>query len=108
MTSPEPEVRVRSYEVSCLPEDSINNLTLAVRVEWTSTGLWAIRRGARACLGRDGTWEWESIPSERKEDWLVDHRFPLEEALKLAKDAAPRVVVNGMTPAQVLEWEANQ
>lgn len=54
-------------------------------------------------LGRDGTWDWDH--SERSDDWNSDHRFSLEEALKLAQEAAPRARFGGMTAAEALEWK---
>lgn len=103
-----PEVRITCYEVSCLPEDSINYDSSAVRVEYRGQGGWAVVRGGKRCLSLDGEWDWESRPSEREGVWLLSHRFDLETALRLAQEAAPQVVINGMTPAQVLVWEAAQ
>ncbi len=41
-------------------------------------------------------------PSERDDDWLDAHRFDLDTALMLAKEAAPKVTVNGFTVADAL------
>lgn len=102
---PEPIVRVTRYEVSVLPEDDINYPVYAIAVETRSASLWAVVRH-RMCLGADGEWDWESIPSERGDEWLAAHRFDRETALRLAQAAAPSVTVNGITAAQVLARRA--
>lgn len=38
----------------------------------------------------------------REDDWLAAHRFDLDTALKLAREAAPHVTVNGRTVADAL------
>ncbi|MGW9375680.1 hypothetical protein ACWGVR_37385, partial [Streptomyces xanthophaeus] len=55
------------------------------------------------CLGSDGTWEYEMRPSEREDEWLDAHRFDLDTALKLARDQAPLVTVNGFTVDDALK-----
>lgn len=102
MTAPEPAVNVTAttYTVSVLPDDNIDHDTYAITVEARGNGLWAVLRH-RWCLGSDGEWEFEPIPSERTDEWLASHRFPLDEAVELARRAAPKVRVNGMTAAQV-------
>lgn len=94
-------VRPSQFEVSVLPEDDINYPHYVVTVEARGAGRWAVVRH-RQCLGADGEWSWESIPSEREDDWLATHRFDLETAQRLAIEAAPSVYVNGRTAAQVL------
>lgn len=98
---PEARVRPTRYEVSCLPADDINAHCFTVGVEWRGGDRWAVTRYSQ-CLGRDGAWSYESIPSERRDDWLAGHRFSLDEALILAKEHAPKVRVNGWTVAQAL------
>lgn len=94
-----------TYTVTCLPGETPDRSSWNITVEYRGRGLWAVTRW-KNCLGRDGEWDYEHIPSEREDEWLAEHRFPLEEALELAKAAAPHVVVNGMTPADVLAWHA--
>lgn len=88
------------YEVSILPEGDINRSVFAIAVQYRSEGRWAVTRHS-SCLGADGIWSWESIPSEREDDWLDAHRFDLDTALRLACNAAPHVVVNGHTATEV-------
>lgn len=89
------------YTVSLLPETDINHLTYAITVDYRGHGLWAVTRH-RLCLGRGGDWDWEPIPSERDDEWIAEHRFDLDTALRLAKEAAPGVVVNGRSAAEAL------
>ena len=97
----EPQVRPTRYEVSVLPEDDINYPFYALGVEDRGNGRWAVVRH-RQCLGVDGEWSWESIPSERDDGWLAALRFDLDTALDLARKAAPGVVVNGIAAVEVL------
>jgi hypothetical protein len=94
-------VRVTEYTVSALPEDDVNSLSFAITVAYRGRGLWAVTRHKR-CLNAEGEWDWEPLPSDRDDDWLAWHRFDLDVALGLAKEALPRIVVNGMTAADVL------
>ena len=50
------------------------------------TYLWAVRRNGR-CLGLDGHWSYEPLPSSRTDEWLARHRFPTVQA---AIDASRR------------------
>lgn len=92
------------YTVTCLPEETPSGHAWNLTVEYRGRGLWAVVRNVHQNLGRTGTWDQAS--SDRDDAWIAEHRFPLGEALELAKAAAPHVVVNGRTPAQVLAWLA--
>jgi hypothetical protein len=98
---PEPTVRPTRYEVTCLPEDDINAPHFALEVAYRGSGLWAVTRHG-ACLSADGSWDWEPSPSNREDDWLERHRFDLDTALRLAREAAPRITVNGHTVTDAL------
>ncbi|KMJ92480.1 hypothetical protein ACH58_07595 [Achromobacter xylosoxidans] len=54
-----------------------------IRVVRTSqmdgTHLWAVRRNGD-CLGRDGAWSYEPMPSNRNDAWLALHRFATASA----------------------------
>jgi len=97
---PEPTVRATGYEVSLLPEGDINRLSYTISVEYRGGDRWAVVRH-RQCMNAAGEWSWESVPSEREDEWLAEHRFDLDTALRLAKKAAPHVVVNGHTAVDV-------
>lgn len=94
---------VTAYEVCAVPPDRYGHHTLfAIAVERTHhTGTWAIRWMNR-CLGSDGEWDYEPLPSSREDDWLATHRFDLETALRLAVEAAPHITVNGTTAASAI------
>lgn len=97
----EPTVQVTEYTVCLLPEDDINASAFGITVAYRGRGLWAVSRH-RQCLGADGEWDWEPLPSGRTDEWLATHRFDLETALRLARAEAPRIVCNGRTAAEVL------
>lgn len=89
------------YAVTLLPEGDINSYLYEITVDYRGHGLWAITRH-RQCMTHDGGWDWEPIPSERDDDWIATHRFDLDTALALAKEAAPHVTVNGITAVEAL------
>lgn len=100
-TPVQPTAEATTYTVSLLPETSIDYSSFAITVEKRGPAGWAVLRN-RWCLGADGEWEFELTPSERADDWIATHRFPLERALELAKAAAPDVCVNGYTAARLM------
>lgn len=115
----EPIVKVTKYTVNCLPEDDESDSDLfELTVEYRGVGRWGICRGSHRCLGADATWSWgyawrdgAQEPAtddewteyhEGRNAWLAAHRFDEETALKLAKEAAPHVTVNGLTVTDAL------
>lgn len=98
---PEPTVRVTRYEVSCLPQDDINADLFTLRVEERSKDRWAVLRGG-FCYDADGKQEYESIPSERADEFKGRFRFDLDTALEIAKRIAPTMKVNRWTVADAL------
>lgn len=93
-----------TYTVSALPLDHPENGHFSITVEWRGEGRWAVCR-FRQCLDANGEWDYESIPSEREDDWLDAHRFGLDTALRLAQQAAPTIRVNGYSVTDVLAWK---
>lgn len=53
-------------------------------------------------------WDYEMRPSEREDEWLATHRFDEAIALRLAKEAAPHVTVNGRTVADALAQQRTE
>lgn len=100
-----PIARPTTYTVTCLPEETPDASSWNITVEWRGNGQWAVKHWSE-CLSRSGAWDYEMRPSERDDEWLAEHRFTLEEALALAKAAAPDIVVNGFNPADLLAWHA--
>jgi hypothetical protein len=95
------------YTVSLLPETDINAHVFEITVEYRGHGQWAVLRHGW-CLGHDGAWDYELRPSAREDEWIAAHRFDLDTALRLAKEAAPGVAVNGLTAADVLARNATR
>ncbi|MDX3637800.1 hypothetical protein PV728_48030 [Streptomyces europaeiscabiei] len=95
-TTPEPYVQATRYEVSLFPEGAEPRRHFTITVEWRGSQSWAVLDGPY-CLGKDGGWEYEPLPSNRDDEWLAAHRFDLDTAQQLAKQAAPHLVVNGRT-----------
>ncbi|MET7975790.1 hypothetical protein ABZW44_22645 [Streptomyces mirabilis] len=106
-TASGPAVKATRYTVNCLPEDSIDSHVFEITVEYRGHDRWAVTRHSQ-CLAADGTWDWEMRPSERENDWLDTHRFDLDTALKLAREQAPLVTVNGFTVADALRMAAER
>jgi hypothetical protein len=94
-------VLATTYTVCALPEGHPDFDLFAITVENRSSGRWAVLRH-RWCLGSDGEWDFEPRPSEREDDWLATHRFPLKRALELAQAEAPKVRVNHRGVAEAL------
>ena len=87
------------YHVSILPETDINRHVFTILVQYRGEGRWAVTRHG-SCLGTDGTWELGVKEYDRGAEWLAAHRFDLEKALRLAREAAPKVTVNGCSAAE--------
>jgi hypothetical protein len=92
------------YDVSILPRGDINRSAWSVTVAYRGNDLYAVLIRDHWCLSKDGTSEIEPIPSERDDEWIADHRFPLAEALRLAVEHAPTLVCNGKTATEILQW----
>ncbi|MEH0417868.1 hypothetical protein [Streptomyces sp. B21-083] len=124
MTTPEPTVQATKYVVNCLPEDDFDSHVFALTVEYRGAGRWGVFRNPHYCLGTDGTWsygyswrdgaqepdgdnEWAEYHAGR-DAWLDEHRFDEETALKLAREQAPLVTVNGLTVADALRRAAKR
>ncbi|MEU5660116.1 hypothetical protein ABZ802_31535 [Streptomyces sp. NPDC047737] len=94
--TPEATVQATEYEVSILPEDDINRPLFVITVQYRGEGRWAVTRHG-SCLGTDGQWEFGIKEYDRGDAWLDAHRFDLDTALRLAREAAPHVICNGHT-----------
>lgn len=95
----EPVAEVTEYRVSVLPWDDEDDefFLWDIYVRRHGENRWGVHLSFRRCLSREGSWDYEIRPSEREEDWLERHRFPLEEALALARAEAPNLRVNGVS-----------
>lgn len=93
--------RATEYAVSCLPLDHPEAYLFTIKVSWRGRDQWAVMHHGW-CFDADGNKDYESIPSERRDDWLERHRFDLDTALALAKRIAPTMTVGPHTVASIL------
>jgi hypothetical protein len=98
---------VSAYTINALPPDDPDADLYELKVEhcgiWEGRELWKVTRGSWI-LDRDGAWS--PVHENHGPDWRATHRFGLDDALRLAKAAAPNVrAAGGMTPAQLVEWQ---
>jgi hypothetical protein len=98
----EPRTWTSQYTVNAAPAGQpqyryLYNVEVQQSYQIDGTELWAVRWMSR-CLSRDGEWTLEPIPSSRTDEFLAAHRFDLDTALRLAKEAAPKITVNGRRP----------
>jgi hypothetical protein len=107
------EVRstITSYEVTIWPEECscIDSALYCCTVVYQGHGNWSVRRGSgsgpndnRPCLGKDGQWHYENLPSERTREELAEHRFDVVTAVGMARKMAPKVTINGLTAEEAL------
>ena len=72
---------IRSASVFLVDQDS------DLRVERRGAAAWAVCEGA-SVVNRDGGRELEPMPSSRDDDFIARTRFPLAEALRIARARA--------------------
>ena len=97
------KIRVSQYTVSCLPESEPEAGSWDLVVEERGRGRWAVMNHGQ-CLKRNGEWMGERSGSHRDAVLLRATRFDLQTALTIAEKYAPTVVINGFTPADLIEW----
>lgn len=110
----EVRAQVTEYMVTALPEGHRDASIWALWVQW---------RGGRDdndryCIAKSpngatqvwdeaaGEWVWESIPSERRDEFIVRTRYSALRALEIARRLAPEVCWNGLRPADILARDA--
>jgi hypothetical protein len=98
------DVLATKYDVSVLPRDDINRSAWSITVEYRGNDKYAVLIRGHLCLSRDGTSEIEPVRDDRTDEWLAEHRFSLDEALRLAVEHAPNVRCNGKNAVELLEW----
>lgn len=100
-----------AYYVTAWPDDLADvtgSFHWYVKVENRGLGadgdVWAVSNDG-ACLSASGEWDYEPASSERTGDWLSEHRFPLDRALELAREACLTITApSGMDTRQVIAW----
>lgn len=83
-------LRVDRFIANAAPEDTPDAHVFAVAVEFRGGDRWAVTRHGQ-CLDASGKWSWERLPSSRSDEWIAEHRFPLDKALELAQEAARKI-----------------
>jgi hypothetical protein len=96
-------MKVTGLLISVLPLDHEEAASFSLKVEWRGKDRWAVTWGPRGCLSRQGTWDYEPLPSSREDDWLEQHRFTKSEAIELAVEQAPKLRAGGWCVLEVLE-----
>lgn len=94
-------MRLTEVTVSAVPEGNVNHALFSVKVSWRGGETYAVERH-RECLGADGEWDYEPLPSGRTDEWIATHRFGYDEALRLAHEACQHITVNFHSVADVL------
>lgn len=107
--------RPTCFEVTAWPGpvDGVNRSQYVLYVEWRGGDNWCVTDGSY-CYRKDGHKSYERNPSSRTDRWKRAYRFPLHEALDLARRVAPKMTVGdgpnrkGMTAAEMWEWEQSR
>lgn len=86
-----------AYEVTGYPLHDINRDLWTIRVERRGENSWAVLRRSCCWNRRTKAWDYEPLPSSRTDAYKRTHRFPLEEALTIARQEATRLTVMGQT-----------
>lgn len=118
---PAPTVQTTGYLVSCLPEGHDDRWTYTVRVSYRGDGLWSVQaRGQYVDANgqRSPGFSWSGCPDEpatqaemdafdaEQAVWLKAFRFEHDEALRIAKQLAPKLMYRGVSVADVLAGRA--
>ena len=96
---------VEEISISPIPVGNINRQPWAVTVSFggrvvDGVKLYGVKNLGRS-LHRNGRWDDEPRPSSRTDKWLAKHRFPLEEAMELARAAAHTITWNGQSADEI-------
>lgn len=79
----------------------------AIQVSRRSEGRFAIVHGSQCWNGT--TWEYESLPSHRTEEFIASTRFDRDDAVRQALELVDAIKINGFTWRQWLEhFAANE
>lgn len=103
--TPEPVVRAVEYTVNSVPDNDDDSYHFELRVQYRGNNRYAVTRHGWGCLGADGTWDQGIEEYDRGDAWLNAHRFDLDTALRLAKEAAPHITVNGYTVTDAIAMQ---
>lgn len=91
------------YEVTAYPLRDELRRHFTITVEWRSPDRWAVCNRMGECWNRrTKTWDYESMPSSRTDAFKRTHRFPLDEAIEIAKKIAPTLGIMSWTMDQII------
>jgi hypothetical protein len=86
------------YEVTAYPFFNDDRYHFSITVERRSADRWAVLDRMGRCWSEGAQkWEHELYPSSRTDEWKAGFRYPLNEALDIARRLAPGLTVNGFT-----------
>lgn len=93
------DVEVSVYRITLLPPSHPMHAFAAVSVRLCDSGRWQVDRlGYR--LDSGGRWE---HAAKRSAEWVAEREFSLDEALTLARAAAPHVSIGDSTVGALVE-----
>lgn len=98
---------VREYIVTAWPEglgDDWEARNWEIRVSRTRVpGKWAVTlRGDLPILTKKGNWSWTMPRNLRPSCYM-----PLDQAMAMALEAAPKLTIHGMTLEEFLKWRSD-
>lgn len=88
------------YEICPFGADDFEGISFTIYVERWEDG-WAITRTG-AYLSSVGEWTRSGREETDSEQWRHTHVFPLDEAIRRAQEALPKLRINGHTAADLL------
>lgn len=96
-------VKTVSYQVSAIPYEDDDAHAFQIKVEYRGGGRWAVTRGGQCWNRVNQTFDYESLPSGRTEEFFAECRYATaEEAIDDAKTIVPLLTVNGWTVQQAI------
>jgi hypothetical protein len=105
----EVSVEATTYEVTGYPFHDENRYLFTIRVERRAEGSWAVMRRSDCWNRRTKAWDYEPLSSSRTAAFKRTHRFPLDQALAIARELALKLTVNGWTlEAAIANAEARE
>jgi len=100
------EKHVTELRINAVPEEfkGVDSYSWDVTIAQKSPGRWAVsdRLNQYDAKKRTG---YESLPSSRTDAFKKRFRHSLEDAVKLANEIAPTIIVMGLSPAGYAKWE---
>lgn len=93
---------------AAIAHDEANASMWTITVAWRGRDSWAVMVRGMCWNRRTETWDYEPLPSSRTAAFKRTHRFPLDQALAIAREQAPLVTVMGKTAAEAAAEEPSR